>query len=67
MHFVKIAGCAINLDNVTHVEEQRWHDCLTVKLHFVGQSNNPLVLTEDDAEGVAQYIEYVAEQPVTRA
>ena len=38
MHFVKIAGRAINLDNVTHVEEQRWHDCLTVKLHFVGQS-----------------------------
>ena len=41
MHFVKIAGRAINLDNVTHVEEQRWHDCLTVKLHFVRQSNNP--------------------------
>jgi hypothetical protein len=64
MHFVKVAGRAINLDNVTHIEEQR---CLTVKLHFVGQTNNSLVLTEDDAEGVAQYVEYVAEQPVSRA
>jgi hypothetical protein len=67
MHFVKVAGRAIDLDNVTHIEEQRWHDCLTVKLHFVGQTNNSLVLTEDDAEGVAQYVEYVAEPPVSRA
>lgn len=65
MHLLKIAGRAINLDNITQIEEQRWHDCLTVKIHFVGQSNNPLVLTDEDAKGVAQYVEYAAEQPVT--
>lgn len=65
MHFVKIGQRAINFDNVSYIEHQQWHDCLTIKIHFVGQGNTPLVLSEQDAKGVAEYVEYVAEQPIS--
>jgi cytochrome c1 len=65
MHFVKIGTRSVNLDNVAHVEEQSWHDCSTVKVHFVGQGNAaPLLLTEEEAKQLAAYLEYVAEQPL---
>lgn len=66
MHFVKIGNRSINLDNVAHVEQQSWHDCSTVKLHFVGQGNAaPLLLTEAEAKHLEAYLEYVAERPLT--
>jgi hypothetical protein len=65
MHFVKIGTRSVNLDNVAHVEEQNWHDCSTVKVHFVGQgATAPLLLTEEEAKQLASYMNYVAEQPV---
>lgn len=65
MHFVKIGTRSINLHNVTHVEEQHWHDSSTAKVHFAGQgSTPPLLLTEEEAKQLAGYLDYIAEQPL---
>ena len=65
MHFVRIGKKALNLDNVSYCEAQIWQDEMSLKVHLVGSANNtPLVLTEDDAKGLWQYLEYVAEKPV---
>jgi hypothetical protein len=63
MHFVRIGGRAINMDNVLHAEEQRWHDTVTVKLYFVGQPGTPMVLSDQEAKDLAAYLDYVAEAP----
>ena len=65
MHFVKIGNRAINMDNVAQIEHQSWQDCTTAKVHFVGQgNNNPLVLSEEEAKELYEYVEYVAERPI---
>ncbi len=61
MHSVKIGTRSTN--NVTHVEEQNWHDSSTVKVHFVAQGNAyALLLTEAEARQLTGYPNYVAEQ-----
>jgi hypothetical protein len=66
MHFITIGDRAINLDNVAHIEHKNWHDCTTAKVHFVGQGNNtPLMLSEAEAKELSQYVEYVAERPIS--
>jgi len=64
MHFIKVGGRAINMDNVLHAEQQRWHDTVTVKLYFVGQTGNPMVLSDEEAKELAAYLDYVAEAPM---
>ncbi len=65
MHFVRIGDRAINLDNVAQIELRSYNDGTIAKVYFVGQgSNSPLVLSEEEAKELNNYVDYVAERPI---
>jgi hypothetical protein len=62
MHFVKIGERAINLDNVAQIELRS----SIAKVYFVGQGqNSPFVLSEEEATELTQYVDYIAERPIS--
>jgi hypothetical protein len=66
MHFVRIGDRAINLDNVAQIELRSYNDCTVVKVYFVGQGyNSPFVLSEAEAKELSNYVDYVAERPIS--
>ncbi|MDH4186226.1 MAG: hypothetical protein OEV08_04445 [Nitrospira sp.] len=65
MNFIRIGKKTLNLDSVSYCEAQIWQDEMSLKVYLTGSANNaPLVFTEEDAQALWKYLEYIAEKPV---
>ena len=66
MHFVRIGDRAINLDNVAQIELRSYNDGTIAKVYFVGQGHNsPFMLSEEESKELNNYVDYIAERPIS--